>query len=291
MEEHAHDILITKADGSQEPFDTGKLDASLRKAGASVELRERIAHALSQKLTPDLTTETIYREAFRLLKHAQKISAARYSMKRAVLEFGPSGFPFEEFIAHLFRVQGYRAQTDVEIPGACVTHEVDVLAKRAGETVFVEAKFHNTLGFKTDVKVALYVRARFEDIKNAKSAPPAQKLSSILITNTSFTEKALAYGKCAGLALLSWDYPRKGNLHDLIGQTALYPVTALTTLSREEKMALLQNNVVLCSDLARSPEELYRIGLSAGKVASVREEAELLCETREAIKLEVPTLS
>jgi len=31
--------------------------------------------------------------------------------------------------------------------------------------IFVEAKFHNRLGVKTDLKVALYVKARFDDLK------------------------------------------------------------------------------------------------------------------------------
>lgn len=271
-------ILVTKADGTQEPFVLEKLENSLRKAGAAPPVRKKIIAGLLPGLKPQMSTDEIYRRAFYLLKRYQKVSAARYSMKRAILQFGPSGFPFEEFVAHIYRARGFRTETGIEVPGACVRHEVDVLAEKADEIAFIEAKFHNTLGFKSDVKVALYVHARFEDIEKTHPAGAAQKLSSVLVTNTSFTGNAIEYARCVALSLISWDYPREGgNLHDLIALSGVFPVTCLTTLSKKDKTSLLVKNVVLCTDLAKDPDTLYQIGLSVGKADEVLEEVRLLC--------------
>jgi len=38
----------------------------------------------------------------------------------------------------------------------------------------------------------------------------------ILVTNTKFTSTAQSYAECAGLELLSWNYPRDNNLQDRI---------------------------------------------------------------------------
>lgn len=271
-------ILVTKADGTQEPFVLEKLENSLRKAGTAPAVRAKIIDKLLPELKPQMSTDEIYRRAFYLLKRHQKVIAARYSMKRAILEFGPSGFPFEEFIAHIYRARGFRTQTGIEVSGACVHHEVDVLAEKADEIIFIEAKFHNTLGFKSDVKVALYVHARFEDIEKTHPAGPAQKLSSVLVTNTSFTENAIQYARCVGLGLISWDHPKEGgNLHDLIALAGAFPITCLTTLSKKDKASLLVKNVVLCTDLAKDPDTLYQIGLPVGKADTVLEEVRLLC--------------
>ena len=123
-----------------------------------------------------------------------------------MLDFGPSGFPFESYIAELFRAEGSQTLVDQIIQGGCVEHEVDVVVEKPGGNVYVEAKFHNTLGLKSDLKVVLYVEARIEDI--AKKYPGA---TGLVVTNTKFTDKAVEYAQCRGLELLAWDYPQHQN--------------------------------------------------------------------------------
>ncbi len=57
-------------------------------------------------------------------------------------------------------------------------HEVDVLAEKDGRRVGIEVKFHNEQGGKTDIKDALYVHARYEDLKQA----PVQSASTLQVT-------------------------------------------------------------------------------------------------------------
>jgi predicted RecB family endonuclease len=265
-------VQISKADGTSESFDPHKLIASLKRAGAPVDRATHITQEIEKELYNGITTGEIYSRAFTHLRHEGAGHAARYSLKRAMLDFGPSGFPFEAYIAELFRAEGFEAQIDQIIQGGCVEHEVDVVVKKGSETLYVEAKFHNTLGFKTDLKTVLYVQARIEDI--ATKHPGAKGL---VVTNTKFTDRAVQYAECRGLELLSWDYPQHATLHERIDKVKLYPVTALTSLTRREKMALLEQREVLCTTLPQKTDVLLKAGVTSAKLGTVLEEVGALC--------------
>lgn len=274
--------LVTKADGETEPFSPQKLLQSLKRAGAAPQVAQSILGEVEKELYNGITTNEIYRHAFQHLREHKHVAAARYSLKRAILDFGPSGFPFEAYLAEIFRAEGYAARIDQIVHGGCVEHEVDVVATKGDETLYVEAKFHNNLGFKTDLKVALYVKARMDDIRKKVDSP--QNARGLLVTNTKFTGVAIQYANCAGVELLGWDYPHKGNLHDRIEATKRYPITALTSLSRAEKDELLQDKIVLCNDLATQKDALLRLGIKGDHAQGIFEEAAGLCVAQGGIE-------
>lgn len=271
----AQQVLITKEDGTEEYFNPEKLRTSLSRAGAPKNITEEIVTHVVGEITTGDSTQSIYRHAFSLLRKRARPVAARYSMKRAVLGLGPSGYPFEKFLAEIFMALGYRAKTGTMLRGKCVEHEIDVIAERGGRRIGVEAKFHNDLGLKSDVKVSLYVKARFDDLRESTRR---EKFDEVwLVTNTKFTGQATAYGTCSGLTLVSWDYPRRGNLNDLIEEAGVHPITCLTTLSGREKLMLLTQGIVLCRDIVRGRGMLASIGISEVKINQVLTEARALC--------------
>ena len=156
MEEKQAIQYVRKSDGGLVAFSEKKLRRSLTRSGATDETADGIIASLRPRLYPGISTREIYDQAFGMLKDMMRPAAARYHLKRAILELGPSGFPFEQFIGELFRRRGYTVQTNQFITGHCVRHEVDVLATTAGEKNFIECKYHQA-GIKCDVKVALYV--------------------------------------------------------------------------------------------------------------------------------------
>ncbi|HEY4511189.1 MAG TPA: ATP cone domain-containing protein [Candidatus Paceibacterota bacterium] len=269
-------FLITKADGTEEPFDPSKLVKSLRRAGAEEEIISRVAAHVERELKPQMRTSDIYRHAFQLLRKEKHGGvAARYSLKRAILELGPSGFPFEAYIAELFRTRGYEAQINQIIRGACVEHEVDVVLVKNGIRTFIEAKFHNVVGFKTDLKVVLYVQSRIRDIDKGKTFPESTR--GMVVTNTKFTDVAETYARCEKLELLGWDYPAGHNLHGFIEEAGLYPTTALASISRRDKEALLGEKIVLCKNVPKHADALQRIGIRGPRLARLLEEVGALC--------------
>src|SRR3989338_1120171 len=244
-----HHMHVTKADGEQEPFDPAKLEHSLAYAGASTTMRARVLAHVIHELKPNMTTEEIYRHAFDILRREEAVPvAARYSIKRAVFALGPSGFPFEQFLAEVFKAHGWKTQTGVALNGRCAPHEVDVVAEKNGKRIGVEAKFHNEPSGKTDIKDALYVHARYEDLRNAPLVS-ARVDEGWLMTNTRFTRNAIRYAQCSNLTIIGWDYPRTRGLMTLIEEARVHPLTALTSLTDSEKRRLLENKIVLCRDV------------------------------------------
>lgn len=275
-------ILIQKSSGEREPFSEEKLRRSLVSAGASEEVAGVvIAHVLAE-LKDGMPTQAIYRHAFSILRRKARAVATTYSLRKAMIGLGPTGFPFEKFVAEVMRRHGYTAKTGVTIPGFCVSHEVDVLAEKDDRHIFVECKFHHDLATKSDVKVALYVHARFLDLQkghahNEANSPKIHE--GWLVTNTKVTHDAVQYASCAGLTIIGWNYPEHGNLHDLIIESGVHPLTCLTTLSMGEKQALLLRGVVSCFALSEDAALLPAVGVPENRIARIRKEIAELCQS------------
>ena len=277
-------ITVRKADGTLEPFEEDKLRKSLQRSRARTEtineVVKEVAEAFAGKTT---STSQIYKKAFGLLKNKREtMAAARYSLKRAVLDLGPSGFPFEYFLTEIYSKLGYDTETGVIMKGGCATHEVDVVASNDQEVRAIEAKFHNSLGFKTDLKVMLYVLARMQDLEKSNfdgRMTGSKRGIGMLMTNTTFTTNAISYALCAGLEVISWDYPEEHNLHEMIERSGLHPLTCLTSLSDSEKKLLLEKGIVLCSmiDEGSEKQKLSEIGLTQERIKEVDEEIKILC--------------
>jgi hypothetical protein len=273
------DITIVKADGKHETFDPEKLRFSLLNSGASKEATEEVIEHLVPSLHSGMTTNEIYRHAFEILKKINKPVARSYSLRRAVMDLGPSGFPFEDFVAEILRAKGLECVTRQTVLGGCVPHEMDVVAYNDKKLIMIEAKFHNELGTKSDLKVVLYIKARFDDIKEnvfSYGGKDRKITDAWLVTNTKFSSTAIHYGVCKNMTLIGWNYPEKGNLQNMIEEEKLHPVTCLTTLTTEQKKLLLTNGVVLCSNIKGNPGVLRRLlGANFNDSAVLREINEL----------------
>lgn len=268
-------IIIEKANGKHEAFDPIKLQSSLIRSGASLNDAEEVISHILPELYNGMSTSEIYSHAFSLLRASERPVARRYSLRRAVMDLGPSGFPFEDFVAEVLKSKGFDTVTRQTVLGGCVPHEVDVVAWNQKKLIMCEAKFHNQLGIKSDVKIALYVKARFDDLKenvfNYGGKDRAMN-EGWLITNTKFSSTAIHYGECKNLIMVGWNYPEKGNLQDMIEEANLHPLTCLTSLSDTHKKILLSNRIVLCTQIKNTPDLLKQINLSDDIIEIVLEE-------------------
>lgn len=274
-------IFIIKASGKSVPFSEQKLIQSLQRAGATDEIASAIANEVSHNIYEGMSTKNIYRIAFNLLKDRSGHLAARYHLKKAIMELGPSGYPFEKFIGEILKFMRYTVEVGKIVKGHCVNHEVDVIAQKDEKHFMIECKYHNQQGVFSDVKVPLYIQARFKDIEQEWKEIPGHGTKfhqAWVVTNTRFSSDAIQYGNCAGLKMLSWDYPRKDSLKDLIDTMGLYPLTCLTTLTKPEKRSLLENKIVLCKELCSHPDLLKKIGMKQNRINTVLEEGNQLCQ-------------
>lgn len=272
-------MLITKADGTIQEFNPTKLEHSLRRSGASAEQAVSVLSEVERRMKPGITTRDIYTNAFQILKEMGGPIATRYTLRSAILELGPTGFPFEDYIARLFTYEGYKTLVRQNLQGKCALHEVDVVGHKEDKSFIGEVKFHHDPGFKSDLQVALYSYARFLDVQDSKVC--AEDICGIntlkIITNTKFTTAMIEYSMCKGIELHSWGYPQgEGSLESLVEKYKMYPITILDALSPHQKMILMQGGIVLCRDFIDRRTELLEYQLPEKVIERAVDEAKML---------------
>lgn len=275
------DIEVVKSSGQTAKFSIDKLKASLLRSGTDADTVEKIVAIVKDELYQGISTKEIYNRAFSLLKKKKSVFASKYKLKKAIYELGPTGFPFEKFIGAVLQYSGYEVHIGQILNGKCVTHEVDVVAKKNGQNIVAECKFHNEEGRNCDVKIPLYIHSRYRDILEfGKNLSNKNRMPNEgwVVTNTRFTSDALQFGKCAGLYLLSWDFPKDNGLKDRIDRLGLYPITVSTLLTKREKEFLLSRDVVLCRQLINDQFYLDHLGISETRKERILSEIKTLCK-------------
>jgi hypothetical protein len=273
--------MVVKASGEEEAFSVRKLRMSLRRSGADDQIIDEIVRDIESWLEDGVTTRKIYARAFSLLRRKKRVVAARYSLKKAIMEMGPTGHPFEHLVGQVFKHWGYEVKVGQTVEGMCVNHEVDVLFTGDKEQGFVECKYYNSGGKYANVQVPMYIRSRVNDIINKRELLPqfhGYVFHGWVVTNTRFTVDAEKFGICSGLNLMSWDFPKGNSLKENIEKYNFFPITVLTELTKSEKHQLLERGIVLCRQLKSQPEELHHIpGLDKRKSKRVMQEVIDLC--------------
>ena len=272
---------IAKANGDHVPFQKKKVELSLLRSGAPIQLAKAIANQVENEMTAKSTTNDVYKLAYKLLKDqdAHPI-AARYNLKNAIHALGPTGFPFEKFIGRLFTYRGLETDVGVIVQGRCVSHEVDVLAIDEKKERYIECKFHRNPGYTTNVKVPLYIHSRFRDIIHFfEDRGDDMKMirQSWIVTNTRFSIDAIHYAECSGIKLIGWRYPTNNGLEKLIEDIGMYPITILSFLTDREKQALLHLDKILCIDVLTDVSILAQVHVPKSRRGKVIKEIEALC--------------
>jgi len=273
-------INIVKNSGDIVPFDSKKLIGSLKRAQADEDIIDQIVSNIHSKIYEGITTKKIYQMAFKMLKSKSRVSASKYKLKKALMELGPSGFPFEKLVGKIMQQEGFETKVGVIVQGNCVQHEVDVIAQKDNKHYMIECKYHSDQGRFCNVKIPLYIHSRFLDVEKKwenQKGHEAKLHKGGVYTNTRFTTDAIQYGVCVGLLLASWDYPRGNGLKDRIDKSGLHPLTALTTLTKAEKTKLLDTGIVLCKELHENPNLLEQIGVPKSRHRNILEDSRELC--------------
>lgn len=272
-----NNVEVQKASGETEPFSVSKLISSLESTGAGQDEIEQIVHNISKWIFNGVTTRQIYKRAYDLLQQKKTHLASRYKLKKAIMELGPTGFPFEHFVARLFDTMGFSTQTGQIMKGCCITHEMDVVAIKGKEEHLAECKYGQSPGKIVSVQVPLYVRSRVDDIfKKQKESAGYEGFSFYgwVVTNTRFSFDAIDYGKCSGLHLLSWDYPAGNGMKDIIDREKIYPVTVLASLTQKQKQFLLNHGIVICRQLIMEKELINELNLDDNRYLRLMSELE-----------------
>lgn len=239
------------------------------RAGAEKTTAETVIKKITPKLYDGIYTGKLYRLAFRELKKLDMPSSSRYEIKWAITRLGRDGegFSFEQYTAKAFERMGYRVSKNRAIKGRSgITHEIDVIAEKGNEILLIECKHHSKQGMWVNVQTALYVYARYLDLKDKFTG-------AIIITNSRFSEQSEVYARSVGLRLIGWNYPKDESLQDIVERYAVYPITVLHSVDNAMLRRLLVKNIVAVADILSMPAARL-FSLIGKRAVLVRKEAE-----------------
>ena len=200
-------------------------------------------------------------------REENQIVGHRYRLKESIMQMGPAGFPFENYISRILQEFGFYVKAKrSKVKGVCVTHEIDIITinDNTNERYMIECKYHRFPGFYTGIKESLYTHARFLDLKG-------QFDKEMLVCNTKISRDSIDYAKCVGQEILSWRYPNGKGLETMIEEKGLYPITILG-LSKRELQGLVQNDMMLSKDLLNldSNQLSQRLNISIRRIESLQ---------------------
>jgi len=263
---------VIKLSGKREKFNPVKVYRTCLKAGASKKQARQVVEKIKKKIYDGIPTRQILDYIVDYLKKAKQPSlAARYKLKQAMLELGPAGFVFEDFIRRLLESYNWQMEDSQILHGHCIKHEVDLVGYCQKKKYLIECKYHNRAGIRTRAKDSLYVWARFLDLQET-----GYKFDLVrLVSNTKFSSYAIQYARCKRMQLLGWKYPRSRGLEQLIEKKHFYPITILSSLNKSLYYKLFAHKLILCQDLLVKPRKFLEeeVGLSPAILTRLLKEA------------------
>ena len=245
-------LYVIKSDRTKEEYKEDKVISALKRAKVSEEDIEKILKKIKEKLPEVVTTKELYKFIFSELKKEKRNVAYRLNLKNSLYLLGPSGYPFEKYIAHLFKELGYFAKHNIIYKGFCLSYEIDLLIEKDNEKFLGECKFHQK-GKKNDIKTVLYAYARHLDILKVN-----KDYKLLLVTNTKFTSEAIEFAKCYSISLLSWNFPSEKNLPKLIEEKHFYPLTIFDFLSKKTLISLFNYDIVSIKDFLNKDDNYLK---------------------------------
>ena len=260
-------VFITKANGSRQLFDRGKVVRTCLRMGVNQRIAFDIVNEVERQLYDGITTAKIFKLVYSLLSD-HKPTVRHLLDLRTALSLMISKPEFEKFIQILLSFNGYNVSSNRLLMGKCVRHEVDGIVRKDGVTFFVEAKHHNNYHTPTGLDESRIARAVLEDVTEGyKIGKNNLKIErAMLVTNTRFSEHARIYGECRNILQIGWSSPAKLSLQRMIEEKKVYPLTCIKGLRNETRIRLVNSGVILIKQLISS--DLSKLSRTSGVSSS-----------------------
>lgn len=266
-------MTIIKNNGESVPFKPEKIAETLKRIGAKQELVNHVVQKVTSKVKDGMTTSEVYAIVRKELHKENRCIAHRYNLRAGLLKLGPAGFKFEKYVASILQAYKYSAEIpEEELPGLCVMHEVDVIAKTPSRTIMIEAKFRNRFDDTVTLKDVMATWARLIDLREGSKAGKKCPYfdEAWVVTNGRFSDRAHQFGVCKGIQMIGWSNTEQ-SLARMVDHAALYPITVLEHLKQWEFEAFSKKNILLCREITtRKPVPLAAsTGIPVDRVKSI----------------------
>jgi hypothetical protein len=271
------ECVVTKADGSRQPFNKDKIIKTCIRMGASKQTAYEVADKIERKLYDGIPTKKILQMIFGYMRKDKPATSHLYDLRRGISLMEPKP-EFEMFIRILLANNDFEVQPNQILVGKCAEHEVDAIATRKGATYFVEAKHHYSYHTLTGLDESRIARAIQEDVIEGYNMSMGKfKIDTpLIVTNTKFSEQATRYAYCRDILLIGWNTPLDLNVQSMIEEKNLYPLSCLRRLRRDERTRLVNSGIVLIKQVVEeNPARLAsKTGISKSTLERIQEQIE-----------------
>lgn len=276
-------MMIVKANGDRVPFRPEKITETLRRIGAKEPLINHVVEKTAAGVTDGMSTKEVYAIVRKELHKENRCIAHRYNLRAGLLRLGPAGFKFEKYVASILQAYEYATELpDQELPGLCVMHEVDVIAKTPSRTIMIEAKFRNRFDDTVNLKDTMATWARLIDLREGSKAGKKCPFfdEAWIVTNGRFSDRAHQFGVCKGIQMIGWSQTEQ-SLARMVDHAALYPITVIDSLKQWELEKFSEKNILLCRELSKKkPATLAEsTGIALDRMKSIIDTCREIAET------------
>ena len=246
-------IHVTKADGSRQPFDKQKVFRTCIRMRATPEAATAVADRVESKIYEGITTKLILQMIFRYMKEYRPAVRYQTDLRQAIALMRPQP-DFEKYVALLLTEQGYHVDSNKIVRGKCVEHEVDAIARKGSEIIYVEVKHHFQHHTFTGIGVFLEAWASYVDLLEGyeEAKNPYRFNKVMVICNTKISEHAQQYAACKGILYTGWNYPSGSSMEEMVRSKSLYPTTMMKDLDRTAVARLGDAGIITLKQLADS---------------------------------------
>ncbi len=246
-------MFVTKFDGSIQPFHKEKIVRTCLRMGASAGKAEEISNKIQKNIYDGIPTKKILQMIFKYMREVKPEVRHQIDLREAIslLRSKPD---FEHFVGLLLQEYGYRISMNQMVSGKCVEHEIDVIAIKGSESIYVEVKHHLQAHTYTGVDTFLQARATFEDLIDGNSAGKndIKFTKGLVFCNTKISDHALRYSACSGIDHIGWKSPKDRSLEMMVEQKKLYPITFIRGLDRNTTIRLGDARIYTVKQLVES---------------------------------------
>lgn len=271
-------ITIIKSNGVREPLNLDKVRQVCHRVGASKEVCQQVAQNVKEKARDGIRTKDIYKLVHELLAEKDFATAARFTLRDSIFKLGPLGYNFEHYVSKVLAAYGYKTSLPPILQGACVTHEIDVLATKENRTAMMECKFRHTQEIFISIKDVMSTWARFLDLVDGAAIGKCPHMDECwIVTNSRFSHQSIQFGHCKNMVMLSWNHPRERPFPAWIDDKGLYPITLLPKRGKDIQKKFIEAGFVLLRDLAKAnPDQLSQktkiaLGTVRGAIKDAKE--------------------
>jgi len=244
-------VYVTKADGSKQGFDREKVFRTCLRLHATPERAQQVADKVEEKAYDGISTKKILHLIFHYLSKHEPELKYQIDLREAVSKLR-SKPDFEIFVGMLLQEYGYRVLMNQIISGRCVDHEIDVIAVKDPEVMYVEVKHHREQHTYTGLDIFLKANSTYEDLKSGygKGNNMLEFTRGMVVCNTKVSDLAMRYAKCQGIGHIGWRAPEDRGLEQMIEEKKMYPVTILKELSPTVEAKLGDVGIIILKQLA-----------------------------------------